>query len=203
MIATRPQTLPLVLVDDDIEVLASWELILHANGIENLVLCSDPRTVVPLIHKREIGVVVLDLNMPKLDGETLLKVLREYAPEVPVIICTGANTVEVAVRCMRLGASDYLVKPVSDTDMLYAIQRAMELRQLESENERLSKRVLSDTLEHPEAFSSIITSSLKMRALFKYAEAIADSSKPVSYSGGRVRRRQGTFRKRDSHLEST
>jgi len=183
MSSTQTSSYPLLLVDDDVEVLASWELVLNSNGIDNLHLCSDGRSAWNILSRCSVGVVVLDLNMPQIKGDELLVTIRERYPEVPIIISTGANKVDTAVRCMRAGAADYLVKPVAEADMLLAVRRALELRELRSENTRLSRRVLADTLERPEAFTSIITCSPLMRSLFKYVEAISESSKPVAILG--------------------
>ena len=176
-------TLPVLLVDDEPETLNTWELLLDANGITKLLLCSDSQKVMKMIMTQEIGAVVLDIRMPVLSGDELLDmIIREY-PDIPVIISTGINQVEMAVKCMRTGAFDYLVKPVEENRMVSIVKRALEIRILRWENERLSERLLSTKLEHPDAFADIITNSPKMHIVFRYLEATAKSSKPITLLG--------------------
>jgi DNA-binding NtrC family response regulator len=102
---------------------------------------------------------------------------------VPVIIVTGANDVETAVKCMQQGAFDYIVKPVEKSRLVSATRRAVEMRELQRENRLLKTRMLSNKLETPEAFSEIITNSAAMRSIFQYVEAIAASPRPVLITG--------------------
>jgi DNA-binding NtrC family response regulator len=121
--------------------------------------------------------------MPHVSGEELLPVINADFPEIPVIIITGANDVETAVKCMKHGAFDYMVKPVEKSRLIGGVKRAIELRELQRENRLLKEHVLSDKLEHPEAFKEIITGSASMRSIFQYIEAIATSPRPVLITG--------------------
>ncbi len=104
-------------------------------------------------------------------------------PEIPVIIITGSNDVDTAVRCMKSGAFDYMVKPVEKSRLISGVKRAIEIRELQRENKWLRAHVLSDKLEHPEAFSEIITNSPAMKSIFQYIEAISPSPQPVLITG--------------------
>jgi DNA-binding NtrC family response regulator len=104
-------------------------------------------------------------------------------PEIPVVVITGSNDVDTAVKCMQHGAFDYILKPVEKSRLIGGVKRAVELRELQRENQLLKSHVLSDELENPEAFSEIITVSPSMRSIFQYIEAIANSPRPVSITG--------------------
>jgi DNA-binding NtrC family response regulator len=123
------------------------------------------------------------LRMPYISGEELLPVISGDYPEIPVIVVTGANDVETAVKCMQLGAFDYIVKPVEKSRLIGAVRRAAEIRELQRENQSLKTRVLSTRVDQPEAFSEIITNSSRMRSIFQYIEAIALSPRPVLITG--------------------
>jgi len=84
---------------------------------------------------------------------------------------------------MKAGAFDYMVEPVEKTRLITSVQRAIELRTLQRENQLLRVHVLSDKLTHPEAFSKIITNSRIMWSVFQYSEAIAKSPQPVLITG--------------------
>jgi DNA-binding NtrC family response regulator len=139
--------------------------------------------VMSVFSKQDIEVMMLDLSMPHVSGEELLSMVTKDFPEVPVIIITGSNDVETAVKCMKWGASDYMVKPVEKSRLISGVRRAIELRELQRENRLLRAHVLSDKLEHPEAFSEMITASDLMRSVFQYAEAISVSPHPVLITG--------------------
>lgn len=175
---------PILVVDDDAEVLESFELVLHSGGLSDVVPCQDSRNVLPLLaEKGGAEVILLDLIMPYLKGQELLAQLSESHPEVPVIVITATDQLETAVECMKAGAFDYLVKPVEKMRLLSSVRRAIEKRGFARENHALKKRLLSDELEHPEAFSGIVTRNASMLGIFRYIEAIATSPEPVLITG--------------------
>jgi two-component system nitrogen regulation response regulator GlnG len=174
---------PVLLVDDEEQALLSFEMALRAVNINHFVRCQDSREVIPLLKDREVELMMLDLRMPYLSGDELLPMINSDFPEIPVIVITGANDVDTAVKCMKLGAFDYMVKPVERSRLVGGVKRAMELRELQRENRLLKAHVLSDRLEHPEAFSELVTCSLGMRSIFQYIESIATSPRPLLVTG--------------------
>jgi DNA-binding NtrC family response regulator len=174
---------PVMLIDDEVQALDSFEIALRSAGLNHFIRCRDSREVIALISRQEMEVMLLDLRMPHVTGEELLPVVNGDFPDVPVIVITGANDVETAVKCMKQGAFDYMVKPVEKSRLVAGVKRAVELRELQRENRLLKAHVLSDRLEHPEAFSEIVTHSTGMRSIFQYIEAIAESPRPVIITG--------------------
>ena len=77
---------PVLLVDDEVQALRSFEIVLRSSGINNVVSCQDSEAVIPMISEQEIEVVLLDLWMPRVSGEEILAALTEKRPEVPVIV---------------------------------------------------------------------------------------------------------------------
>lgn len=90
-----------------------------ANGIDALAL----------LREQAFGVVVSDINMPKLSGLELLQIVRETYPDVVVIMVTAYGDLEHAIAAMRLGASDYVVKPFDLDQLINAVRQALRLRQ--------------------------------------------------------------------------
>jgi DNA-binding NtrC family response regulator len=171
------------LIDDEDQALKSFEMALRSANMNNFISCHDSRDVMPLLQSRDVEVMLLDLRMPHISGEELLpKIISNY-PEVPVIVVTGANDVETAVKCMQHGAFDYIVKPIEKSRLVAATKRAIEIRELQRENQLLKTHVLSNKLDTPEAFSEIITISACMRSIFQYMEAIATSPRQVLITG--------------------
>lgn len=176
-------THPILLVDDDPEMLRVLELTLGTEGMSNTCAESDSTRVLALLSERRISLILLDLRMPGVQGYELLVKIREAHPAIPVIMITGENHLETAVRCMRLGAHDYLSKPVEPRRLIASVVHALELSELRDEYEVYIKKATQDHLEHPEAFRGIIAESSSMRAIFQYVETIAHSRKPVLITG--------------------
>lgn len=174
---------PVLLVDDEVQFLLSAEFALNSSGITNTLTCSDSREVMSMLAEKPVSIIALDMTMPHIKGwELLPKIVAEY-PEIPVIIVTAINEVDMAVESMRNGAFDYLVKPVDDTRLITTLKRAIELKSVREENRLLKQYFLTDKLEYPEAFSDIITANPKMRNIFQYIEAVASSPLPILITG--------------------
>jgi DNA-binding NtrC family response regulator len=171
------------MVDDEVQALNSFEMVLRSASMNNIIRCQDSRNVMGIFSSQEIEVMMLDLSMPHVSGEELLSMVTRDFPEVPVIVITGSNDVETAVACMKTGAFDYMVKPVEKSRLISGVKRAIELRELQRENKLLRAHVLSDKLEHPEAFSEMVTNSPIMRSIFQYIESISISPQPVLITG--------------------
>jgi DNA-binding NtrC family response regulator len=173
----------ILLVDDERHILFSYNLILKSAGIEHVLTVKDSRKVMPLLAKKNVAVIVLDLIMPHLSGLELLPKIRLEFPHIPVIVMTALNELENAVECMKAGATDYLVKPVEESRFISSVQKALDLRDLQTEITSLKKYLLTGELENEAAFSAIITRSKKLRAIFQYIESVAKSQKPVFITG--------------------
>jgi DNA-binding NtrC family response regulator len=180
--ATFP-ALPVLLVDDEQQFLLSAELTLTANGINNIKTVNDSREVLPLLDKEEFSLIVLDINMPHINGLELIPKIVEKYPFVPIVMVTALNDIDSAVKSIKAGAFNYLLKPVDDTRLVTTIRSGLDLRDVRDENRRLKDYLLRDKLENPEAFSEIITKSGSMRAIFKYIEAISKTRLPVLITG--------------------
>jgi DNA-binding NtrC family response regulator len=179
---TRP--LGILLVDDEPAWLRAMSLALERSaGLRHVVTCQDPRSVMEILAGDDIAVVLLDLTMPHLSGEELLPRITAEHPDVAVIVVSGMNQVETAVRCMKLGAFDYHVKTEEEDRLIAGVLRALRMQELQRENVEVASRLLSGELRHPEAFASIVTSDPVMRTLFAYVEAVARSPQPLLVTG--------------------
>lgn len=174
---------PILIVDDEEPILLAIDTTLRMAGISNIITCGDSRRVLGLLTKQNVEMMLLDLNMPHLHGERVLDAVTRDHPDVPVIIVTGAVDVGTAVRCIKAGAFDYVVKPVEEERLLTAVKRAISFQELKRENLALKQHILADTLERPEVFRRIITNNKKMLLVFQYIESISQTSQPVLIRG--------------------
>lgn len=175
--------MPVLLVDDEPQILLSSSVILRSAGIKHVLTVEDSRRVLRLLAQQEVAVIVLDLSMPYISGIELLTEINNRFPQIPVIIMTATNEIDTAIKCMKAGASDYLVKPVEKERFVSSIKRTLEVCALREEVSSLKQHLLTDRLENETAFSSIVTISKKMRAIFQYVEVIAGTQQPVLITG--------------------
>jgi DNA-binding NtrC family response regulator len=174
---------PVLLIDDEPEILRLTRMTLEGEGIDNIVTMDDSRQVLPYLTRERVSVIVVDLMMPYISGlELLQEIVTEY-PATPVIIMTALDEVETAVECLKAGAFDYLLKPVEPNSLISAVGKAVKMNSLQHEISSLKNYLLTDHLEHADAFGEIITRSKKMRAIFQYTEVIAPSRQSILITG--------------------
>jgi DNA-binding NtrC family response regulator len=102
----------------------------------------------------------------------------------PIVVVSGVGAVDEAVRAMRLGAWDYLSKPIANFDELQiTLESCLDRARTKLELERLRRHLSDGTLDDESAFGGIITTSARMRAIFLYLESVAPSRQPVLISG--------------------
>ncbi|MEK6697857.1 MAG: sigma-54 dependent transcriptional regulator [Nitrospirota bacterium] len=179
----NPNELGMLVVDDDPQALTVVENILQAWGAKNILTVDDSRRVMPLLAERKISLIILDLIMPHVKGQELLAQITAEHPDITVIIMTGMNDLDTAVECMKKGAFDFLTKPFRQAKLIASVEKAVEMQTLRREVAALRRQVLPGEVRDPSRFSSIITKSPKMLALFRYAEAVAGSAQPVLITG--------------------
>ncbi len=174
---------PILVVDDEPGVLTSIKITLRQAGLNHVLLCQDSTQALQMAAGREVAAVLLDLYMPRVPGEEILQRLSADFPAIPVIVVTGAVDVETAVECMKLGAFDYITKPVEPGPLVAAVNRALRFKDLQMENLSLRQQLLEGSASRHPAFERIITNDPGMLAIFRYLEAIAPSRQPVLITG--------------------
>lgn len=174
---------PILLMDDDPVIQELSITALQSEGIKNVITLDDSRKLLQFLESNQVSIIILDLVMPHISGTELIPILNHDFPNIPIIVMTTTDDVETAVSCIKAGAFDYLTKPMEIERLLSSVDKALRLRALRRENTSLREYLLSDRLEHPEAFEEIITNSKKMRSIFQYVEVIAKSDEPVLITG--------------------
>ena len=174
---------PILIVDDEEQAILDLSERLKADGLRNVLGCSDSRQVVELARSRELSLVLLDLRMPHLSGEQLLGELHALFPHLPVIVVTATNEVASAVDCMQSGAFDYMVKPVEDARLLSGVRRALDIRRLQRDYRHLKEKLFAAKLANPMCFASLLTGSRAMFGVFQYVETIARNTEPILITG--------------------
>jgi DNA-binding NtrC family response regulator len=170
----------ILIVDDEEISLSSVSRLLRWRGIRDVEVCDNGKDAIRKIRETEFDIVLLDLLMPDVDGLQVLESAKPYRPHTEFVILTAVDDIPTTVKAIRLGAYDYLVKPV-DNDLLFlAIERAYERRGLLI---GLSVSARDTNLDVPDAFSEIITRCPRMLSLLSYAQVMAGSGNPVMITG--------------------
>ncbi|MBN1766185.1 MAG: sigma-54-dependent Fis family transcriptional regulator [Sedimentisphaerales bacterium] len=130
------------------------------------------------LEKQDYNLVITDVNMPEMDGFELLRVVRKRYPEVVSIVITGYGTIESAVEAIKMGAYDYLTKPIVDDEIRMIVDRALGQQALLQENHNLR-----ELLRNQYGLDNIVGQDYKMLKVFELIEAVADSKATVLMSG--------------------
>ena len=130
-----------LVVDDDPDTRESLAMLLRLEGHE-AVAAADGHKAILAAFRECPDVVLLDIAMPGRDGMSVLEESRKGWPDVPVVMMSGHGTIETAVRATRLGAFDFIEKPLSAEKLLLTLQHALDVSRLASENQRLRAEAL-------------------------------------------------------------
>jgi len=135
----------ILIVDDEANTLASLSRAFRLAGHE-AVVCDNAARALELAQTQPFDLILSDVVMPKRDGLALLEDLKNADVAAPVVMMSGQAHIEMAVRATRLGALDFLEKPLSTEKLLVTVENALKLTRLESENQDLRTRVGKHTL---------------------------------------------------------
>lgn len=173
----------IILVDDDRDYLEILSRHLHDLGYENIHVEENPRKAAGMLEQGLVfDLAIIDMTMPEMDGSALLEIIKNISPATECIMVTAVNEVKVAVSCLKLGAYDYLVKPIAKDELNLTIRRALERKRLLDILEFDNKPSIPD-LVHEGPFKNIITCSRNMLKVMKMAELYAAGDVPVLITG--------------------
>jgi len=130
----------ILVVDDEAKMRRLLEIFLKQMGHE-VLQADNGLTALEVIKTQTIDVLITDLKMPQLDGIGLIKQLHQQGSEIPVIVVTAYGTVDTAVEAMKYGASDYIVRPFELETIEAAVNRILQLKAAQKENQFLRDEV--------------------------------------------------------------
>ena len=163
-----------LIVDDQPNILSSLGTALELEGYRVLT-ASSGQAGLALVREQPLDIVLLDVAMPEMDGLAMLKRVRERLPELPVVMMSGHSSIEAAVAATKLGAFDFLEKPISTERLLIVIQNALRLSALSQENARLREGRDQD--------SKMIGDSAVMRHVWQTVKKTAPTQGRVLITG--------------------
>jgi putative two-component system response regulator len=150
-----------LLVDDDPGIRAVLQRVLQGDGFDCAEATSGAAAM-QMLEEERFSLVLSDCHMPEMDGESLLRQIGARWPETPVVMITGATDVGLAVRCLELGALDYLTKPFGLDELRARVRQALEKRQLLIEKrhyrQELEERLSTQSRKYEELFLASLQS---------------------------------------------
>jgi len=167
----------ILVIDDSPEILTLFSEYLRAEGYE-VDTTADGASGIEMVEKKSYDLIISDLKMPGMDGMKVLEFAMEHSPDSICIILTGYGTVKNAVEAIKMGAFDYLTKPVKMDEILVTLRRALEYRSLKMENINLKNQ-----LKKKYKFENIIGDHEKMQKVFEIIEKVADTDSTILILG--------------------
>lgn len=167
----------ILIVDDEQAIIVGLREILEDEGYET-VSATDPYAAIEIAEKEEIDAVILDIvfvGFENIDGLDVLRIIKEKKPELQVIMLTGHGTIEKAVKAVKMGAFDFLEKPISSEKILITLKNALAISTLEKER----KTLLEVALER----YRMVGVSPAMKQIFETIDRVAESDSAVLICG--------------------
>jgi two-component system NtrC family response regulator len=171
------QSKTLLVIDDDDSLRRLAEYNLREDGYEVLT-ATDGTSGLQLFHAHNVDLVLTDVRMPEMDGFELLTRLKAMQPGLPVIVFTAFGTINAAVDAIKMGAVDYLTKPVAREQLRTAVRKALEVAALATENTHL-RQIVAERF----SFSAMIAGARAMRSVTDLAGRVAQTDTTVLLEG--------------------
>jgi DNA-binding NtrC family response regulator len=173
------ESMKILVVDDEVPIREMIKKGLSQMGGFNVETAHNGLEAIERIEKDIFDLVLTDLKMPEMDGLELLKNIKGIRPEVMVILMTAYGSIETAVEAMKMGANDYITKPINFDDLLLHISKVQKESLLLKEN-----RLLRMEVRKKFEFNNIIGKSKKMQEIFSLIEKVAPGNSTVIIYGG-------------------
>jgi len=128
-------------VDDELDMLSLIKMIIEGYSNHQVTTTNNPLEVADLLTKEQFDLIITDLKMPGMDGMELLELAKKYDKDALILMVTAFGSLESAEEAVRKGAFDYISKPFRKEQLLLAIDKAMQWREMALQNKELKKRL--------------------------------------------------------------
>ncbi len=166
----------ILVVEDEVKMQRILEVNLRDKY--NVLLASNGQEALDIVRRKGVNIILTDMKMPEKDGLSLLHDVKAFAPDIPVILITAYGTIESAVKAMKEGAYDYILKPLKMDEIEVVIEKALAHASLLDEN-----RYLREELRSAYGFDNIISINPKMLKILELIGQIANSKATVLLQG--------------------
>ena len=167
----------ILIVEDEPKMRRLLEISLGEEG-HHVQVAPDAETALKSLHANSFDVVVTDVKLPGMNGLEFLQEAKRLNASIPIVVMTAYGSVETAVEAMKLGASDYVLKPFTMAEMKLVVSKEIDVQRVRDEN-----RSLKEALGQRYQFNNIVASSAPMQAVLALVERVASTNATVLIGG--------------------
>lgn len=168
----------ILVVDDDAGMRETLEAVLSADGYK-VSTAANGKEAIEILERSKFDIILLDLKMPDCKGTELLPKIKKLDPDNIIIMMTAYGTIKTAVEAVKLGAYDFITKPFELEEVRMIIQKALEIKQLSIENEKL-REILSENV----VLKGIVGKSPEMIKVFETIKKVVNYDVTILITGG-------------------
>jgi len=168
----------ILIVDDETDLLRGLKRSIGMELDARLLMAESAAEALSILELEPVDVILADIQMPEMDGFSLLQRVKSQDPAVTVIMMTAYGTIEKAVEAIKKGAYDFIQKPIDEERLIHLLKKGMELNRLVRENARLMEQMCLQ-----ESFANMVGRSRPMRAMFEKIRMLAQSDATVLIQG--------------------
>jgi len=168
----------ILIVDDETDLLRGLKRSIGMELDARLLMAESAAEALSILELEPVDVILADIQMPEMDGFSLLQRVKSQDPAVTVIMMTAYGTIEKAVEAIKKGAYDFIQKPIDEERLIHLLRKGMELNRLVRENARLMEQMCLQ-----ESFANMVGRSRPMRAMFEKIRMLAQSDATVLIQG--------------------
>jgi len=168
-----------LVIDDDQAILNFMRIFLLQTGEFDVHLLQDSTRACEKLEKGNFEVLLLDMDMPNVTGMDILKYIKDNQIDIITIVLTGVEDIDMAISAMKLGTTDYMLKPIDEDKLLDTLHSAINKNQLSRPEAESHEPLSVDQLKYKHAFKDIITQDEQMVKIFHFVEKFSKTDNSV------------------------
>ncbi|HOW36357.1 MAG TPA: sigma-54 dependent transcriptional regulator [Candidatus Omnitrophota bacterium] len=169
----------ILVVDDEPLIRNSLYEILRIQGY-NALTAQSGEEALEVLKRQPMDIIITDMQLPKMNGIELLRLVKQKSPDTEVILITGFGTIESAVDAMKKGAFDYVTKPIIDSEIKMTIQKILEKKKILEENKDLRQAVAQASRS---SYHGLTGASQKMQKIYSLIDSVASTKATILITG--------------------
>ena len=169
----------ILVIDDDRAILNFMKIFLLQTGKFEVEVLNDSSRAYQVLTQNEYDILLLDMDMPEVSGMDILRFLKQEEINIFTVVLTGVEDIDLAITAMKLGISDYLLKPVEEEKLLEVLASGSRLQEFSRPESGVKEDFTLAGLKHSEAFSGIITQDNQMLHIFHHVEKFAETDNSI------------------------
>ena len=168
-----------LVIDDDRAILNFMKIFLLQTGRFDVEVLGDSKQAFQVLTAQTYDILILDMDMPDVSGMDILHFIQKEGINIFTVVLTGVEDIDLAITAMKLGISDYLLKPVEEEKLLAVLDDGSRFRELAVTETGPAQPFTLDGLKHPAAFANIITGDRQMLQIFHHVEKFAETDNSI------------------------